>query len=208
MKQLEKFSTQDRDLVIKELEKIQKAKLEVVKPSRKFFTDNDGKFHCIFGGCEDWHGISSALMQHLEIHKNETLLVIAKKYKTRIDICVGTVEKIVEQKDKLPRTKQDGFQFHTILTEDGMYFEEIPEVKLKKISEVVLSSLAETSFDLSEIKKIVNLELLPSFSNIEQSEELTHSDIEAKILLVGKWLGHRTFTPDIGKVSRYGKLGD
>ena len=147
-------------------------------------------------------------MRDLEAHKAETLLVIAKKYKTRIDICVGTIEKLIEQKNRLPHTKQAAYQFHTSLTEDGMYLEEIPELQLKKISEIILSSVAETSFDLSEIKKIVNLELLPSFSNVEPDEELTHSDIEAKILLIGKWLGHRTFTPDTGKVSRYGKLGE
>ena len=208
MNSTDKFSTQDRALVIKEIEKIQKAKLEQVKPSRKFFTDGSGKFYCIFGGREDWHGISASLMQHLHTYSKETLLVVAKKYKTRIDICVGTVDVLVEQKEKLPRTKQDGFQFHTILTEDGMFFEEIPELRLRKISEVMLSSVTEISYDLSEIKKIINLELLPSFSNIEPDEELTHSDIEAKILLVGKWLGHRTFTPDSGKISRYGKLGN
>src|SRR5205085_7234149 len=140
-----KISNQNRTLVIKEIEKIQKTKLEQVKPSRKFFTDDSGKFYCIFGGREDWHGISAVLMQQLQAHRTETLLVVAKKYKTRIDICVGTVETLVEQKEKLSRTKQDGFQFHTILTEDGMFFEEIPEVRLRKISEVILSSAAETS---------------------------------------------------------------
>lgn len=208
MNSITKFSALDRGLVIKEIEKIQKTRLKQVKPSRKYFTDDSGKFYCIFGGREDWHGITAELMEHLKAHQTETLLVIAKKYKTRIDICVGTVEKLVEQKDRLPQTKKDGFQFHTVLTEDGMLFEEIPEIRLKKISEVILSSALETSYDLSEVKKIVNLELLPGFSNIEPDEELTHSDIEAKILLVGKWLGQRTFTPDIGKISRYGKLGD
>lgn len=208
MKSTEKFSAQDRALVIKEIERIQKTNLQQVKPSRKFFSDNNGKFYCIFGGREDWHGISSGLMNLLRAHKSDTLLIIAKKFKTRIDICVGTIEKLVELKNELPRTKQGGYQFHTVLTEDGMVFEELPELRLKKISEVILSSAAETSFDLSEVKKIINLELLANFSNIELDEEVTHSNIEAKILLIGKWLGHRTFTPDMGKVSRYGKLGD
>ena len=89
-----------------------------------------------------------------------------------------------------------------------MYIEEIPELRLQKVHEIPLSYRTSGYYDVSEIKKIVNLEMLPHFNDYTSDDDLTHTDIQAKILLIGKWLGYRTFTPDTGKKSRYGKLGD
>ncbi|RIK34576.1 MAG: hypothetical protein DCC52_00240 [Chloroflexi bacterium] len=203
-----KFTQTDREMVIQELEKIQKSPLTPAKPSRKLFVDKNGKYYCIFGAATGWHGVSPELLNELKIRADKTLLVIAKKYRTRIDICVGTVNKLVEQRQKLKKTKQGGLQFHTILTEDGMYCLEIPELQLKKIGEIFLSADVSPSLDLSEIKKIVNLELLSGFTNLDPESGVTHQDIQAKIILIGKWLGYRTFTPDPSKESHYGKLGD
>lgn len=209
MELVPKFTQTDRELVIQELEKIQKTSLTSAKPSRKLYIDKHGKYYCIFGSATGWHGTNADLLNELKLRAGKTLLVIAKKYRTRIDICVGTVEKLVEQQDKLKKTKQGGLQFHTILTEDGMYCLEIPDLRLKKIGEIFLSSdVAAVAPDLTEIKKIVNLELLSGFTNLDPESGLTHSDIQAKIILIGKWLGYRTFTPDPSKESRYGKLGD
>lgn len=205
----DKFSAEDRKLVVAELEKIQKSKLTTVKPSQKFFKDENGKHYCIFGGKEDWHGVSGALMQQLEENAPSTLLVIVKKYRTRIDVCVATIEDFTKHKTALSSTRSGGYQFHTILTEDGMFVEEIPEVQLKKIREIVLVGRTSEKFDLSEVQKIINVEMLTDVNlpDVDQ-EELTHSDLQAKIILIGNLLGHRTYTPDIGKTSRYGKLGD
>lgn len=203
-----KFTQTDRELVIQELEKIQKSSLTPAKPSRKLFVDKNGKYYCIFGSATGWHGISPDLLNELKVLADKTLLVIAKKYRTRIDICVGTVDRLVEQRQKLKKTKQGGLQFHSILTEDGLYCLEIPDLRLKKIGEIFLSSDVIPAPDLTEIKKIVNLELLSGFTNLDPESGLTHSDIQAKIILIGKWLGYRTFTPDPSKESRYGKLGE
>lgn len=208
MELVNKFSKQDRQLVILELEKIQKSALTAAKPSRKLFVDKNGKYYCIFGVVKDWHGISAELLNELKVRADKTLLVIAKKYRTRIDVCVGTVDKLVEQRQRLNKTKKGGFQFHTILTENGMYCLEIPELRLEKISEIFLTSEVVPAPDLTEIKKIINLELLSGFTNLDPESGLTHHDIQAKIILIGKWLGYRTFTPDPSKESRYGKLGE
>ena len=52
-----------------------------------------------------------------------------------------------------------------------------------------------------EQSKIINIE-------ISDDTPLTHSDIEAKLLLIGSYLNYRTYTPDRGKNSIYGNLGD
>lgn len=85
-----KFSDQDRKLVIEELERIQNVKLEQVKPSRKLYQDTNGMFFLISGGVEDWHGINANIMQMLAGYSQEGAFVVVKKYKTKMDICVGS----------------------------------------------------------------------------------------------------------------------
>jgi len=202
----EKFSKQDRDLVIKTLETMQGTTFLAIKPSQKFFVDKKQNYYCIFGGREDWHGITQDLMTKIEQFADRTLLVIVKKYQTRLDVCVASAEQLIASKNQLRRTKQDGFQFHTILTADGLYVEEIPALYFKKIKEIPIVSVIGETFNFTEIKKIINVDLLIDVQI--EDEDITHSDIEAKIILIGNWLGHRTFTPDTGKSSRYGILGD
>lgn len=59
---IDKFPNLDKKLVLKELEKIQRTSLYPASNSRKLFSDNNGKFYCIFGGTGDWYGISESLM--------------------------------------------------------------------------------------------------------------------------------------------------
>ena len=207
---LQKFTTQDRQLVVKELERIQKAKLEPFPVSRKLFSDTNGKFYCIFGGTGDWHGVPAPLMAQIERNAAKTLLVIAKKYTTRINLCVASAETFVANKKKLPRTSVGGYQFHTVVEEDGVRLFQIPEVELKKVSEIVMPVQGRGPAFGSDVSKIINIDMLPSakMPKLEDDEEATHSDIEAKLLLIGSYLGYRTFTPDKSKKSRYGRLGD
>jgi hypothetical protein len=203
----DKFSTEDRKLVVKELEKLQTAKLSQVASSRRIFKDEADRYYCIFGGKDTWHGISYKQMDEIERNHSQMLLVIAKKYSTRIDICVASVDMLVAGKGKLP-TKDSGYYFHISLTEDGMFVQQLPELHLKKIAEVRLVVDLPVPYDLSAIKRIIDIETLPDKPFEAEEGELTHSDIEAKIILIGKLLGYRTFTPDQSKESRYGKLGD
>ena len=116
-----KFTDQDRKLVIDELERIQNIKLEQVKPSRKLYRDTNGMFYLISGGAEDWHGINANIMQNLAADSNEGAFVVVKKYKTKMDVCVGSLATFLQNKDKLLTIKQGGFQFHCVQTEDGLY---------------------------------------------------------------------------------------
>ena len=66
-----KFTDQDRNLVLKELEKIQKISLEQIKPSRKLYKDTNGLFYLISGGTEDWHGINANIFEQLQDYDKE-----------------------------------------------------------------------------------------------------------------------------------------
>ena len=132
----EKFLSSDRQLVIEELEKIQKTKLLPFKSGRKLFVDEKGMIYFIFGGTGDWHGVSESAMKELDGYSKEGAFVIAKKYRSRIDVCVGSLSLLIANFGKLTPTKQNGKQFHTTVTEDGMFIEEAPDIYLNTVSQV------------------------------------------------------------------------
>jgi len=198
-----KFTDLDRKLVIEELERIQNVKLEQVKPSRKLYRDTNGMFYLISGGAEDWHGINANIMQSLAAHNQEGAFVVVKKYKTKMDICVGSLITFLQNKDKLLTTRQGGFQFHCVLTEDGLYLDEINELYCNKVTEILFPNHQKDLSKLKEISKIINIE-------IQDDVKLTHYDLQAKLVLVGSYLGYRTFvpTPDKNKNTIFGVLGE
>ena len=197
----EKFTKEDRKLVIEELEKIQQSKLTSINSSRKLFTDEKGMIYFLFGGKGEWHGIRPNAINELKNYSKEGALVIAKKYKSKIDLCVGSLSVLIKNKKKLVSAKSGDLQFHTVLTEDGMYLEEIPELYLNRVSEIKLPGFKRDLSRLEEISKIINIE-------VDVKAELTHSDLQAKLILIGSYLGLRTYTPDRGKKSIYGLLGE
>lgn len=197
----EKFTKEDRQLVIEELEKIQQSKLTPVNSSRKLFTDEKGMLYFLFGGKGEWHGIRPNAINELKNYGKEGALVIAKKYKSKIDLCVGSLSALIKNKNKLVSTKSGDLQFHTVLTEDGMYLEEVPDLYLNRVSEIRLPGFKRNLSRLEEISKIINIE-------VDVKAELTHSDLQAKLILIGSYLGFRTYTPDRGKNSIYGMLGE
>jgi hypothetical protein len=198
---VEKFTDADRKIVLNELEKIQKTILTQVKPSRKLYVDENGLPFLIFGGKEDWHGLTENGMNELQNYKKEGAFVVIKKFKTKLEICVGSLSVFVSNKEKLSKTKSGGFQFHCITTEDGLYVEEIPDLYCNKVAEIFYPNNKKDLSRLKEISKIINIE-------VNDETPLTHSDIQAKLILIGSYLNYRTYTPDRGKQSMYGQLGD
>lgn len=196
-----KFTDQDRNLVLKELEKIQKTSLEQVKPSRKLYKDTNGLFYLISGGTEDWHGINANIFEQLQNYVKEGAFVVVKKFKTKMDICVGSLSILLKNKDKLIKTGKGGYQFHNVITEDGLYLLEIPDLYCNKVAEIKMSGFGKDLSRLKEISKIINIE-------VQDSTPLTHSDIQAKLILIGSYLNYRTYTPDKSKESIYGRLGE
>jgi hypothetical protein len=197
----EKFTDKDRKLVLEELEKIQKVKLIQAKPSRKLYIDENNLPFLIFGGREDWHGITENGISELNNFKKEGAFVVVKKFNTKMDINVGSLSVFISNKDKLVKTKNGGLQFHCVATEDGLYLEEIPDLYCNKVTEIYFPNHKKDLSRLKEISKIINIE-------VDDDIPLTHSDIEAKIILIGSYLNYRTYTPDRGKQSIYGILGN
>lgn len=196
----EKFTKEDRKLVIEELEKIQQSKLTSVNSSKKLFTDEKGMLYFLFGGKGEWHGIRPNAINELKNYTKEGAFVIAKKYRSKIDLCVGSLSALIKNHDKLVVAKSGDLQFHTVLTEDGMYLEEIPDLYLNRVSEIKLPDFKRDLSRLEEISKIINIE-------VDTKSPVTHSDLQAKIILIGSYLGYRTYTPDRSKNSIYGPLG-
>ncbi len=68
--------------------------------------------YLISGGTEDWHGINENIMSQLDIleaQKGEHVFMIAKKYRTQMDICVGSLTVFLNNKDKLIKTLKGAF---------------------------------------------------------------------------------------------------
>jgi len=197
----EKFTDEDRKMVLEELERIQKVKLHPVKPSRKLYVDENGLLFLICGGREDWHGVTENAMNQLCDHKKEGAFVVVKKFNSKMEIHVGSLSLFVSNQSKLVKTKNGGVQFHCVMTEDGLYLLEIPDLYCNKVSEIYYPNRKRDLSRLKEISKIINIE-------VDDDTPLTHSDIQAKLILIGSYLNFRTYTPDKGKHSIYGTLGD
>lgn len=198
-----KFTDQDRKLVVEQLERLQNVKLEQIRPSRKLYQDSNGMFYLISGGSEDWHGINSNIIQRISASQREGAFVVVRKYKTKMDICVGSLATLVQNVGKLLTTQVGGYQFHCVLTEDGLYVEEIPELYCNRVTEVLFPEHRKDLSRLKEVAKIINIE-------INDEVALSHYDIQAKLVLVGSYLGYRTFVPapDTNKETIFGVLGN
>ncbi|MDR0612457.1 MAG: hypothetical protein LBG45_03050 [Dysgonamonadaceae bacterium] len=202
---VEKFTNKDRQLVLEELGRIQKSNLSQVKQSRRLYTDENGKPFLIFGGSGDWHGLTekgmNEIIEYISKTNQEGVFVVVKKYRSKLVINVGTLSIFLANKNKLQRTKNGYYQFHCILIDDGIYLLELPELICNYWAEIKFPDYKKDLSRLKEISKIINIE-------ISDDTPLTHSDIEAKLLLIGSYLNYRTYTPDRGKNSIYGNLGD
>ncbi|GHT05172.1 hypothetical protein AGMMS49525_12270 [Bacteroidia bacterium] len=155
----EKFTDKDRKLVLEELERIQKVKLIPVKSSRKLFIDENGLPFIVFGGREDWHGITANAINELINAKREGAFVVVKKFNTKMDINVGSLSVFISNLNKLVFTKNGGLQFHCVTTEDGLYIEEIPDLYCNKVSEIYFPNHKKDLSRLKEISKIINIEV-------------------------------------------------
>lgn len=71
--------------------------------------------------------------------------LLQKKYETRIDIFAGSLIEFIKYKDKLIKTKKNSYQFHFILTGNGLYLKEVPDFYCNEI----------TKIDLEQNKKIL-----------------------------------------------------
>lgn len=155
---LQKFTNKDRRLVIQELENIQKSKLEPINNSRKYFLDDNGLEFLLIGGKSDWHGVSKSTLNQLLSVKKEGVLVLIKKFRTRLEVFAGSLLLLKNNIDKLPSTKAGGVQFHIVLSDNGYYLKEIPTLICNKITEIKISDSIEEKRN-SIVSKIININL-------------------------------------------------
>jgi hypothetical protein len=198
-----KFTDQDRKLVIDELERIQNVQLEQEKPAKKLYRYTNGMLYLISGGTGNWHGINANIMEYLSSYKKEGAFIVAKRYETKIEICIGSLRAFLQNQDKLLVTQKGNYQFHCVPTENGLYLDEIPGLHCNKVTEVTLPNQQKDLSRLKEVSKIINIE-------IQDDVKLSHYDLQAKLVLVGSYLGYRTFVPapDKNKITIFGTLGD
>ena len=197
-----KFNDQDRKFVIDELEKVQNVKLQQIDPPKKLFRDSNGMVYLISGGTGDWHGINPKIMESLANHKQEGTFVVAKKFTTKIEIFAGSLLTLLQNKNKLSITRKGDFHFHCIINKDDLSLQEIPQLRCKKVTEVLFPNQQKDLSRLKEVSEIIKTE-------VQNEEKLTHYDLQAKLVLVGGYLGYRTYVPapDKNKPTIFGTLG-
>lgn len=206
MMELSKFREDDRHLLIQEIERIQSVKLSPVVSSKKLYKSNKGLVYLVHGGRELWHGISPKVVQYLklpECQQSENVFIVAKKYQTQMDIYVGSLLLFAQNLDKLVPTKNGNLQFHCELTEDGLYLVEVPQLICNKVHTIYYENHKRNTELFRKNASLLNIE-------VPVGKELTHTDIQAKLLLIGSYLNYRTYTPDSSKYSPIfkNKLGD
>jgi hypothetical protein len=199
--QKQKFTDKDRKLIVDELEKIQKVKLNPINHSRNLFIDENGSPFLLIDGRDDWHGITENSMNRICNFDSEGVFVVIKKYRTKMDVYVGSLSLFVANIDKLILTSKGDYQFHCKHVKDGLYIREIPELFCNKVTEFYYPEYKDELVRTKELAKIISKKEKVKIS-------FTHSDLQGKLLLIGSYLNYRTYTPDIEKNSIYGKLGD
>ena len=81
-----------------------------------------------------------------------------------------------------------------------MFIEEAPDIYLNRVAEIRIPGSKRDLHRLEQISRIINIE-------VDSKKSFTHADLQAKLILIGSYLGYRTYTPDQSKESVYGVLG-
>lgn len=194
-----RFTKEDRERVVERLQEVQNVRL-IPKDKRRLFCDETGKYYFIIGGIGTWHAITAAAMPGL-LNAGDGALVIAKKYRTRIDVCVGSLGDFVANINLLRRKKDGAKSLHLVVEGEGLSISEIPDYFLNTAFNIPLAGAESHEERLRKVGRIVNIQ-------VQEPETVSHADAQAKLILVGSYLGYRTYTPDRAKKSIYGKLGE
>ena len=128
-----KFDESDRDKVIAEVEKHFGAKVSRVPGYRKFLEDGSGKSYWVLGGYEDWHGITSEMLEEERRRSTEGVLIVAKRRKSTIDMFYGPLQTLIANHSKLSHKKDGDYQFNVAICGNFMTIREILGFTLKKL---------------------------------------------------------------------------
>jgi hypothetical protein len=163
-----KFDEHDRKKVISEVEDHFAIHLSPVGSRRKFLEDEEGKTYWVLGGYDDWHGIPLEMMEEEDRRSTNGVLVVAKRYKTQIDIYFGPLQPLIRNKDMLSHTENGDFQFNINLHGNHLFIKEVKGLSLAKLGEAPYSGEEKDSD-----KKIQDFKaMLSKLSPDEQKEFL------------------------------------
>jgi len=154
-----KFSETDRRRVIKHLEEFLNIKLTPIGRSRKYLSGSDGRKYCILGGYGEWHGVPSEILTQDHAGAARTNIIVARLLTDRIELFLGPIEHLFNNKNLLPLNKQDEYQFHIKkVAADRMYINELPDFYLSKIYEFLYGSSDRNIARLEDIIKTLSPE--------------------------------------------------
>lgn len=152
--QKHKFDETDRNKVISEVERHFGTKLSRVGKYRKFLQDPSGKSYWVFGGYEDWHGITSDMLKEEQRRATDGVLVVAKRHKSTIDIFTGPLEPLIANSRDLSHTQTGDYQFNITTRGKFIIIKEVPTLTLRSLgtSQEVGSAISPK---LREVEAIV-----------------------------------------------------
>ena len=149
-----KFDENDRYMVIKKLQDTLHVSLSPIRNYRKYLKDENGNRYCVLGGYDTWHGIPGLIIDERTIANVKRYLVIAVKFKSKMDLYMGLMDPLIENKHKLTKTKEGEYHFDINTRNDALYINQLPGIHLTKIAEVEnLKDIYEKFNKLSDAEK-------------------------------------------------------
>lgn len=160
--------------MISEVECHFRVKLARVGGYRKFLIDANGKSYWVLGGYEDWHGITAKMMKEEQRRLSDGVLVVAKRYRGKIDIFSGPLQPLIEHSGDLSHTQTAGYQFHITIRGNNLTVNEIQGLSLRKlgdskyVGEAVEHNAAAANIDsmLAKMTPVERLQLLAKLKSM------------------------------------------
>lgn len=146
-----KFDETDREKVISEIENLFKVTLTRFGQRRKSLSDQNGKSYWVIGGYENWHGIPPDMLTEEKKRSTNGILVVAKRYTSKIDIFIGSLQQLVDNDSFLSHTQNGDFQFNIDIRGDRLLVKEIDGLTLTKLGASTYSQ-EEKEKDIKNIK--------------------------------------------------------
>ena len=151
-----KFDEQDRRKVISDIERHFGIALSRIGNRRKALCDESGKTYWVLGGYDDWHGIPADMMNEEESRDSNGMLIIARRFKSRIDVFAGELKPLIVGKSHLSHTAKGDYQFNIRVRGNHLFIREIPDYALQKLGSADYSDDQKSSDQkLDEIRALV-----------------------------------------------------
>ena len=155
----QKFDEFDRRKIIETIEHYFCEKLSRFGRRKKYLRDQHGKSYWVLGGSGDWHGFQSDMIEVERERGKNGVLVIAKRFRNRIDIFAGQLQPLIDNVSSLSHAENGDYQFNISILDNVLFFKELPStlLKLRKISEVTYPEAQKLSDKkVAEVKLILD----------------------------------------------------